>query len=111
MGVGQRVIRGAAHVGGVIVVRGSDRVRTVLEPVYAAMGVAWNPETTGSVDDEIGGATRDDVAAALLGGAARALRDRRRAASDARRQLEARFAIAAAERRSRARLRSRSSAS
>jgi lipoate-protein ligase A len=66
MGVGQRVIRGAAHVGGVIVVRDSDRVRDVLEPVYGAMNVAWNPATTGSVEDELGTATRYDVTAALL---------------------------------------------
>jgi lipoate-protein ligase A len=66
MGVGQRVIRGAAHVGGVIVVRDSDRVRDVLEPVYGAMDVAWNPATTGSVEDELGAATRDEVSAALL---------------------------------------------
>jgi len=66
MGVGQRVIRGAAHVGGVIVVRGSDRVRDVLQPVYGAMDVAWNPVTTGSVEDELGAATRDEVTTALL---------------------------------------------
>ena len=66
MGVGQRVIRGAAHVGGVIVVRDSNRVRAVLQPVYAAMRVTWDPSTTGSVEDERGDATRDEVAAALL---------------------------------------------
>lgn len=66
MGVGQRVIRGAAHVGGVIVVRDSARVRDVLEPVYGAMNVAWNPVTTGSVEDAIGTATRAEVTAALL---------------------------------------------
>lgn len=66
MGVGQRVIRGAAHVGGVLVVRDSARVRAALEPVYAAMQLAWDPATTGSVEDELGSATRDDVAAALV---------------------------------------------
>lgn len=66
MGVGQRVIRGAAHVGGVLVVEGSQRVRAVLEPVYAAMGVDWNPATTGSVADEVAGASCDMVANALL---------------------------------------------
>jgi lipoate-protein ligase A len=65
MGVGQRVIRGAAHVGGVIVVAGADRVRAALEPVYAAMGFAWDPATTGSVADEIGATSLDAVAAAL----------------------------------------------
>jgi hypothetical protein len=49
----------------VIVVRDSDRVRDVLEPVYGAMDVAWNPATAGSVEDELGAATRDEVAAAL----------------------------------------------
>jgi lipoate-protein ligase A len=66
MGVGQRVIRGAAHVGGVIVVRDSNRVRAALEPVYDAMQVDWDPETAGSVEDELGMATREAVVAALL---------------------------------------------
>jgi lipoate-protein ligase A len=66
MGVGQRVIRGAAHVGGVIVVRDKDRVSKALGPVYDAMQLDWDPETTGSVEDELGVATRDEVAAALL---------------------------------------------
>lgn len=65
MGVGQRVIRGAAHVGGVVVVDGSARVRDVLEPVYAAMDFAWSPGTTGSVADEIGPTSLDAVAAAI----------------------------------------------
>jgi len=65
MGVGQRVIRGAAHVGGVIVVAGSERVRAALEPVYAALGVAWRPDTTGSVADEIGPVSLAAVAGAL----------------------------------------------
>jgi len=48
------------------VVRDSNRVRAVLQPVYAAMRVTWDPATTGSVEDERGDATRDEVAAALL---------------------------------------------
>lgn len=66
MGVGQRVVRGAAHVGGVIVVRGSARVRAVLEPVYAALGLRFDPATAGAVEDEIGAVTREAVAEALL---------------------------------------------
>ena len=65
MGVGQRLVRGAAHVGGVIVVRDSARVRDVLVPVYAAMGVPWDPATTGAVEDEVRGVARADVIAAL----------------------------------------------
>ena len=65
MGVGQRLVKGAAHVGGVIVVRDSARVRDVLVPVYAAMGVAWDPATAGAVEDELPGVRREDVLAAL----------------------------------------------
>jgi octanoyl-[GcvH]:protein N-octanoyltransferase len=66
MGVGQRVVRGAAHVGGVIVVGGSARVRGVLEPVYRAMGLPFDPATTGAVEDEIGPVGREAVVDALL---------------------------------------------
>ena len=38
MGVGQRLVRGAAHVGGVVVVDQGDRIRDVLLPVYDALG-------------------------------------------------------------------------
>lgn len=71
MGVGQRLVKGAAHVGGVIVVKRSDRVRDALGPVYAAMGVDWNPASAGAVDDEAPGVTRADVLAALQGEIAR----------------------------------------
>jgi len=69
MGVGQRVIAGAAHVGGVIVVNDSAAVRDVLVPVYDALGVAWDPATAGSIEDELG-APRDiaKVADAFVAG-------------------------------------------
>ena len=57
-GVGQRVIAGAAHIGGVIVVNDSAAIRDVLVPVYAALGVPWEPMTAGSIEDELG-APRD----------------------------------------------------
>lgn len=53
-GIGQRVITGGAHVGGVIVVRGAAPIRTVLEPIYEALELDWRPETTGSVALELG---------------------------------------------------------
>jgi lipoate-protein ligase A len=66
MGVGQRVIRRGAHVGGVIVVSGSDRVREILEPVYRELELELDPESVGSVEDEIGHIRGEDVAHALL---------------------------------------------
>jgi len=53
-GIGQRVITGGAHVGGVVVARGAGRIRSVLEPVYAALELDWIPATTGSVALEVG---------------------------------------------------------
>ena len=66
MGVGQRVVRGGAHVGGVIVTGDSDRVRDVLVPVYRALELDWRPETTGCIVDEIGASTPGAVAEALI---------------------------------------------
>ncbi len=66
VGVGQRVIRGAAHVGGVVVAAGAGRIRAVLEPVYDALDLGWRPETVGSVADEAPLASLDEVERALL---------------------------------------------
>lgn len=71
IGIGQRVFPTAAHTGGVIVVGGSDRIREVLVPVYAALGLDWDPASVGSVRDEDPSLTWDDVAASVLGVLAR----------------------------------------
>jgi octanoyl-[GcvH]:protein N-octanoyltransferase len=65
MGVGQRIIDGAAHVGGVIVVTGVTRVREVLLPVYQALGLGWDPGTVGSLADEVPGLGWEDAAGAV----------------------------------------------
>jgi octanoyl-[GcvH]:protein N-octanoyltransferase len=52
MGVGQRLVQHAAHVGGVVVVDGGDRIRGVLLPIYEALGLVWDPRTVGSLADE-----------------------------------------------------------
>jgi octanoyl-[GcvH]:protein N-octanoyltransferase len=66
MGVGQRVVAGAGHVGGVIVVSGTDRVRQVLLPVYAALGLDWEPATVGSLEDEVPGLTWERAQEAVV---------------------------------------------
>jgi lipoate-protein ligase A len=53
-GIGQRMIRGGAHVGGVVVASDAELVRKVLVPVYEALELDWDPDTTGSVADELG---------------------------------------------------------
>ena len=66
MGVGQRLIGGGVHVGGVVVVDAGERVRDILVPVYEALGLAWAPDTTGSVAAEKPGTTWNDVSEAIL---------------------------------------------
>lgn len=55
MGSGQRLVRGAAHIGGVVVVDDSERIRDVLVPVYRALGLDWDPRTTGALADKCPG--------------------------------------------------------
>jgi lipoate-protein ligase A len=66
MGVGQRLIAGGAHVGGVVVVDGGEIVNEVLDPVYATLGLSFDPQATGSVAAESPGATVKAVRAAIL---------------------------------------------
>jgi octanoyl-[GcvH]:protein N-octanoyltransferase len=67
VGIGQRMIRGGAHVGVVIVVSGSRLLRETLVPVYEALGLDWDPDTAGSVSDELGREVDcDEVVDALL---------------------------------------------
>jgi lipoate-protein ligase A len=52
-GIGQRMIRGGAHLGGVVVALGGQEVARVLEPVYRALELDFDPATSGSVSDEL----------------------------------------------------------
>jgi octanoyl-[GcvH]:protein N-octanoyltransferase len=69
-GTGQRIVAGGSHTGAVIVVDGAERVREVLEAVYAALELEWDPRTVGAVTDELrpasGDALWDAVRDALL---------------------------------------------
>jgi octanoyl-[GcvH]:protein N-octanoyltransferase len=66
VGIGQRLIKGAWHIGGVIVVAEAERVRKVLIPVYEALKLDWDPATAGAVADEVPGIGWEDVAQTLL---------------------------------------------
>jgi octanoyl-[GcvH]:protein N-octanoyltransferase len=65
-GIGQRVVAGGSHTGVVLVVEGEDRINAVLEPVYAALGLDWQPSATGSVRTEAASATWDKVCDAIV---------------------------------------------
>jgi lipoate-protein ligase A len=66
VGIGQRMIQGAAHIGFVIAVRDAALIRRVLSPVYAAIDLEWNPATVGAMDDELPAVSLDEVEEALL---------------------------------------------
>ena len=66
MGVGQRLARHAAHIGGVIVVSDGRLVRNALLPVYDALGLEWDPATAGSLQDVDPSITLQRTAAAVL---------------------------------------------
>lgn len=51
MGVGQRVIRGAAHVGGVLTIGQTGLLRASLIPVYEALEIDFDPDTAGGLMD------------------------------------------------------------
>jgi lipoate-protein ligase A len=51
MGVGQRLAKRAAHVGGVVAVNRTDLLLQALIPVYRALDLEWRPMTTGSLGD------------------------------------------------------------
>ncbi|MDH5372282.1 MAG: lipoate--protein ligase family protein [Acidimicrobiia bacterium] len=67
MGVGQRLIAGAAHVGGVIVVDGAKRIAEVLVPVYRDLDLDWDPTTSGDLVSVSPGITWQEVRDAVLG--------------------------------------------
>jgi lipoate-protein ligase A len=66
MGVGQRVIRGAAHVGGVLTIAQTEEMRRVLGPIYEALELEMRPETAGGVADVEPGLAVEDVIESLL---------------------------------------------
>ena len=66
VGLGQRLIAGGAHVGGVVVVDREDLVNGILGPVYATLGLSFDPAATGSVASEASGVAPEQVRDAIL---------------------------------------------
>ncbi len=64
-GLAQRVKRDAALVSGVVVVADHDRIAEVLEPVYGALGLPFEPTAVGSVARAGGVADPERVVRAL----------------------------------------------
>lgn len=65
-GTAQRVIRGGAYVGTVLVVRDAARIAADVRELYGALGLDVDPAATGAVEDEVAGVTLEDVERALV---------------------------------------------
>jgi lipoate-protein ligase A len=66
VGAAERIVRGAWLHSSVIVVEGAARLRAVLEDIYAALGLEWEPSTVGDIASEAPAIGIEDVRAALL---------------------------------------------
>lgn len=65
VGVGQRSVGGASHLGGVIVCENEHHTRQILQPVYQALEARFDPSTCGSIHSESGGRGVEHVLSAL----------------------------------------------
>jgi octanoyl-[GcvH]:protein N-octanoyltransferase len=60
-GTAQRSIRGASLVTAMLLVEHGARLRAALVDVYAALGIAWRPETAGAAEDVLPGLRATDA--------------------------------------------------
>jgi lipoate-protein ligase A len=65
VGVAQRVRQGSAAVAGIVLVRDHDEIARVLDPVYEALGVPFDPGSVGSVAASGGPADSERVTRAV----------------------------------------------
>jgi lipoate-protein ligase A len=66
IGAAERIVKAAWLHSSVVVVEGADRLRAVLQDVYAALGLDWDPASVGAVGDEASGVGIDQTRRALL---------------------------------------------
>jgi octanoyl-[GcvH]:protein N-octanoyltransferase len=65
-GTAQRSIRGASLVTAMLIVEGGARLRAALVDVYAALDMAWRPETAGAAQDLLPGLQAADAERAVI---------------------------------------------
>ena len=66
IGAAERIVRGAWLHSSVVVVESATAIREVLIDTYSALGLDWDPDTTGAVADEAAGVGLEDVRRAFL---------------------------------------------
>jgi octanoyl-[GcvH]:protein N-octanoyltransferase len=66
IGAAERIVHGAWLHSSVVVVDGAPAIRSVLEDVYRALGLDWDPSSVGAVTDEAPGVGLEEVRLAML---------------------------------------------
>lgn len=66
IGTAQRVVAGGWLFSSVVVIEDSGPLRDVLTDVYAALDLAWQPDTAGAAEDLAPGVSVEGVEAAFL---------------------------------------------
>jgi octanoyl-[GcvH]:protein N-octanoyltransferase len=66
VGTAQRVVRHASLLAASVAVSRADALRAVLEDVYRALELDWDPATAGAIDDDLPEVGLDDVERAVL---------------------------------------------
>jgi lipoate-protein ligase A len=54
IGIGQRIASKATYLGGVIVLENQKSIKEILTDIYSHLEIEWNPNTVGSISEEIG---------------------------------------------------------
>jgi len=99
VGTAQRRIRGAALLGGFLTVHGAAGLRAVLEPVYRALELDWDPGSLGAIEDDLPAITIARAQAVIISALAPVYEDTPGQLDDATRalagELEHEHAVAA----------------
>jgi octanoyl-[GcvH]:protein N-octanoyltransferase len=66
VGTAQRVVRHGSLLAGSVAVTGASQLRAVLDDVYRALGLDWDPATVAAVEDEVAGVRLEAVERAVL---------------------------------------------
>jgi octanoyl-[GcvH]:protein N-octanoyltransferase len=66
VGTAQRVVRHGSLLAASVAVTGAGALRAVLEDVYRALELDWDPSTLAAVEDEVPGARLEEVEQAVL---------------------------------------------
>jgi lipoate-protein ligase A len=66
IGIGQRIASRATYIGGVIVLENHMLIKDILSNIYSHLAIEWDPDTVGSISEEIGPVSVENVIHELI---------------------------------------------